>query len=165
MAIDEEKKRRSVLNNASDALHEGQPFNKVVVGVDGSEHSLLALRWAALQAATMRAPLEVVTAWTFPEEPAPLGIEILVPWQDELMAQARAKLDQIIAEVLSEDERSDVTAKVVRGHPAKVLLNETSKHDLLVVGSRGRGAFEELVFGSVSDHCVRYAPCTVVVVR
>ena len=81
------------------------------------------------------------------------------------MAQARAKLDQIIAEVLSENERSNVTAKVVRGHPAKVLLNETSKHDLLVVGSRGRGAFEEWVFGSVSDHCVRHAPCTVVVVR
>ena len=149
------------MNSTSDT----RPLNKVVVGVDGSEHSLLALRWAAHQAVTMRAPLEVVTAWTFPEEPAPLGIEIRVPWPEELMAEARAKLDQIIAEVLSESERSQVTAKVVRGHPAKVLLDETAQHDLLVVGSRGRGAFEEWVFGSVSDHCVRHAPCTVVVVR
>ena len=149
------------MNSTSDT----RPLNKVVVGVDGSEHSLLALRWAAHQAVTMRAPLEVVTAWTFPEEPAPLGIEIRVPWPEELMAEARAKLDQIIAEVLSESERSRVTAKVVRGHPAKVLLDETAQHDLLVVGSRGRGSFEELVFGSVSDHCVRHAPCTVVVVR
>jgi nucleotide-binding universal stress UspA family protein len=113
----------------------------------------------------MRVALEVVTAWTFPEEPAPLGIEIHVPWQDELMDEARAKLTQIIVDVVPEDERDRVTAKVVRGHPSKVLLEETGESDLLVVGARGRSAFEEMVFGSTSDHCARHAPCPVVVVR
>jgi nucleotide-binding universal stress UspA family protein len=149
-------------------LHAGQgerPLNKVVVGVDGSEYSLLGLRWAARYAVAMQVPLEVVTAWTFPEEPAPLGIEIHVPPQVDLIDQARAKLTQIIAEVVPEAQRDHVTAKVVPGHPSKVLLEETSGNDLLVVGARGRRAFEELIFGSTSDHCARHAPCPVVVVR
>ena len=148
--------------------HAGQgdrPLNKVVVGVDGSEYSLLALRWAAHQAMAMHVPLEVVTAWTFPEEPAPLGIEIHLPWNEHLMDEARAKLTQIIAEVVPDAERDRVTAKVVPGHPSKVLLEEASEHDLLVVGCRGRSAFEELIFGATSDHCARHAPCPVVVVR
>ena len=148
-----------------DAAQEERALNKVVVGVDGSEHSLLALRWAASQAKAMHVPLEVVTAWTFPEEPAPLGIEIHVPWQERLMEEARAKLTQIIADVLPETDRDHVTAKVVRGHPSKVLLEETRENDLLVIGARGRSAFEEMVFGSTSDHCARHAPCPVVVVR
>lgn len=140
-------------------------LSRVVVGVDGSEHSLLALRWAAHHAATMRVPLEVVTAWTFPEEPAPLGIEIHVPWQGELIAQAHAKLDELVAACVPEPERSQLVAKVVPGKPAKVLLGEVKENDLLVVGSRGRGAFDTVLFGSVSDQCVRHAPCPVVVVR
>jgi nucleotide-binding universal stress UspA family protein len=113
----------------------------------------------------MHVPLEVVTAWTFPEEPAPLGIEIHIPMQEDLLLEARAKLTQIIADVVPEAEREHVTAKVVPGHPSKVLLAETGEKDLLVVGSRGRSAFEELVFGSTSDHCARHAQCPVVVVR
>jgi nucleotide-binding universal stress UspA family protein len=142
-----------------------RPLHKVVVGVDGSEHSLLALRWAVHQAKAMNVPLEVVTAWTFPEEPAPLGIEIDVPWQEELMDKARAKLSQIIAQVVPEAERGHVSAKVVPGHPSKVLLEEAGENDLLVVGCRGRSTLNELIFGSTSDHCARHAACPVVVVR
>jgi nucleotide-binding universal stress UspA family protein len=53
---------------------DGTSNKKVVVGVDGSEPSLRALRLAAQQAKWMAAALEVVTVWTFPEQPAPLGI-------------------------------------------------------------------------------------------
>ena len=153
------------MTSASDAGEGERPPKRVVVGVDGSEHSLRALRWAAHQAAMMHVPLEVVTAWTFPEEPAPLGIEIKVPWQEDLLNQARARLTQIIAAVVPEAERDHVTAKVAPGHPSKVLLEETGENDLLVVGCRGRGAFEGLIFGSTSDHCARHAECPVVVVR
>jgi nucleotide-binding universal stress UspA family protein len=153
------------LTNRSDAGQGERPLHKVVVGVDGSEYSLLALRWAARQAMAMHVPLEVVTAWTFPEEPAPLGVEIHLPMQEDLLDAARAKLSQIIAEVVPEAERDRVTAKVVPGHPSKVLLEETGENDLLVVGCRGRSALEEMIFGSTSDHCARHAPCPVVVVR
>lgn len=138
---------------------------RVVVGVDGSEHSIAALRWAARYAAIMRLPLVVVTAWPFPEEPAPLGIEISVPWQEELIHRARAALDEIADECVPTTEGAQVETRVVPGHPAQVLLDETSPDDLLVVGSCGRGAVEKLMFGSVSDRCVRHPRCPVVVVR
>jgi nucleotide-binding universal stress UspA family protein len=133
--------------------------------VDGSQSSLLALRWAARHAAWKGVPLLVVTAWTFPERPAPLGIVAHVPWQEELLAEARRKLDQVIAEVVPADQREHVEAKVVQGGAAQVLLAEATDADVLVVGSRGHGAFEELLLGSVSERCVRYARCPVVVVR
>jgi nucleotide-binding universal stress UspA family protein len=139
--------------------------DKVVVGVDGSDSSLAALRWAVRQAVWTGLAVEVVTAWNFPEHPAPLGVEIKVPWPDELLAQAREKLDQIVSEVLSEDERRLVRTKVVRGGAAQVLLEEAHGAALLVVGSRGRSAFQELLLGSVSERCVRHAECPVVVVR
>jgi nucleotide-binding universal stress UspA family protein len=155
----------SMSNEPNAVQNTARPLRKVVVGVDGSEHSLAALRWAVHQAAMMNVPLEVVTAWAFPDEPAPLGVEIHVPWHDQLMEQARTRLEQIVADVVPESERSRVTATVISGRPAQVLLKETNEDDLLVVGSRGRGAVELLFLGSVSDHCVRHAPCPVVVVR
>jgi nucleotide-binding universal stress UspA family protein len=46
-----------------------------------------------------------------------------------------------------------------------VLLDVAHDADLLVVGSRGLGAFKDLLLGSVSEHCVRHANCPVIVVR
>ncbi len=138
---------------------------RVVVGVDGSESSLRALRWAAAHATMMRVPLAVVTAWNFPEHAAPLGIVAQVPWQDELLVQARAKLDEIVTATLGAERPELVEAEVIRGNAAAVLLEEAATTDLLVVGSKGRGAFSELLLGSVSERCVRHARCPVVVIR
>jgi nucleotide-binding universal stress UspA family protein len=55
--------------------------------------------------------------------------------------------------------------KLVEGHPAPVLIQESSGADLLVVGSRGHGEFIGMLIGSTSEHCVANAHCPVVVVR
>ena len=140
---------------------------RVVVGVDGSESSVRALQWAARQAHWLGATLEVVTAWTFPEGPTPLGIVAHVPWPDELelMAEARAKLDEVIEEALSGNSEERVNAQMIKGSAASVLLNVAHDADLLVVGSRGLGAFKELLLGSVSERCVRHGSCPVAVIR
>src|SRR5271169_5211781 len=93
---------------------------RVVVGVDGSETSIRALQWAARQAQWMGAPLEVVTPWTFPEGPAPLGIVGHIPWPDELevMAEARERLDEEIEEALSDTSEERVHAQMIRGSAA-----------------------------------------------
>jgi nucleotide-binding universal stress UspA family protein len=107
---------------------------RVVVGVDGSETSIRALQWAARQAHWMGATLEVVTAWTFPEGPAPLGIVGHFPWPDELevMAEARERLDEVIEEALSDTSEERVHAQMIRGSAASVLLNVARDADLLV---------------------------------
>jgi nucleotide-binding universal stress UspA family protein len=148
---------------ANSAEHVGP--GRVVVGVDGSDPSLRALRWAARQAAVTGSNLEVVTAWTFPEHAAPLGVVPKVPWPDELLAQAQETLDRLLDEVLPDRDKDRVHATVRRGSAAPVLLEAARDADLLVVGSRGRGEFTELVLGSVSDSCARHAGCPVVVVH
>jgi len=137
---------------------------RIVVGVDGSEHSLLALRWAAQEAVRTGAELDVVTAWLSPEHAAPLGVVPKVLSPDELVAEAGRKLDELVAEVLP-DTSAVVHTEVVRGEAAASLVARARGADLLVVGSRGRGLFADLLLGSVSEHCVRHAPCPVVVVR
>lgn len=57
-----------------------------------------------------------------------------------------------------------VLTRVLHGHPAQVLLDAAGGTQLLVVGSRGHGAFAGMLLGSVSQHCVQHASCPVVVV-
>jgi nucleotide-binding universal stress UspA family protein len=137
---------------------------KVVVGVDGSESSLRALRWAAQQASLLGSPLEVVTAWTFPDHPAPLDVPVHVENLDHLIEVARDRLDHIIDEVIPANQRARVSATVIKGDAARVLLDEAEGATLLVVGTRGRREMERLLLGSVSDRCVKQSHCPVTVV-
>jgi nucleotide-binding universal stress UspA family protein len=137
---------------------------RIVVGVDGSEPSIRALQWALREAALRGAVIDVVTAWTFPDRPAPLDIVIDVPFQEELLVKARAKLNEIVDEVVPASDRARVHTDVIRGGAVTVLLEAARGADLLVVGHHGRGAIAELL-GSVSERCVRRGECPVVVVR
>jgi nucleotide-binding universal stress UspA family protein len=58
-----------------------------------------------------------------------------------------------------------VSTVIVEGHPAAELLDQSAGADLLVLGSRGHGAFAGMLLGSVSEHCLAHASCPVVVVR
>ncbi len=137
---------------------------RVVVGIDGSEPSRRALLWAADYASRLGGSLDVVTAWTFPEHAAPLGVVPAVPWPEELVPQAHRKLDELVAEILP-DAPVPVRTEVERGAAGPVLVDAAAGADLLVVGNRGRSALAGLLLGSVSEYCVRHATCSVVVVR
>lgn len=141
------------------------PDSKIVVGVDGSDGSIEALRWAARQAELTGATLHVVTAWAFPEHRTPFGVVFDIAESADPTARARRKLDGLIADVLGSHENVTLRAEVIPGNEAEVLIHAARDADLLVVGSRGRGGFAGLLLGSVSVHCVRYAHCPVVVIR
>lgn len=145
-------------NDVSDAEQE-----LIVVGVDGSEPSRLALRWAALQAERSAATLVAVIAWEPPEVfswmTPPTGLAL------DFSADARNVLEHTVKSVLGSQPPVPVTIEVVQGRPALILDQASHRADLLVVGNRGRGALEEVLLGSVSLHCVFHAACPVVVVR
>jgi len=139
--------------------------SKIVVGVDGSDGSLEALRWAARQAQLTGASLHVVTAWAFPEHGTPFGIVFDLASLSDPTARAREALGRAIFDTLGDHQQIEVRAEVIPGDEAPVLLEAARDADLLVVGNRGRGAFVGMLLGSVSEQCVRHAPCPVVVVR
>jgi nucleotide-binding universal stress UspA family protein len=139
--------------------NEARPF--IVVGIDGSESSRAALRWAAHQAQLIGAELRPVQAW---EHPYTFGMPVDYS-DDDSEADARGDLQRTINEVLGNQPEVPVSPQVVRGHPAAVLTEAAKQAALLVVGSHGRGAFAGMLLGSVSQHCVQHATCPVLVIR
>ncbi len=139
------------------------PETTIVVGIDGSEASKDALRWAARQAGLTGATVHAITVW---HVPAPVD-EALVPpsMEQEWEASSRKVLDQALREVLGENSSVRVRSSVLRGYPVTELLNASRDAELLVVGSRGHGAFTGMLLGSVSQSCASHASCPVVVVR
>jgi len=137
----------------------------VLVGHDGSECAQEALRWAARLAARAGWPLHVLRAWKITTAPQPATWEPgYVPPFEDFEKSARADLEADVA-AAGLDPALSVTCHVTHGSPSRGLIESAAHADLLVVGARGRGGFAGLVLGSVSDQCVRHAPCPVTVVR
>jgi len=133
---------------------------RVVVGVDASEQSKEALRWAARYAQLVGATLDVVHAWHLADEHA--WLQSLPPPADPTDVADKA-LATVVEDVVP---RSVAVRSTVReGHAANVLVDAANGATLLVVGSRGHGGFDGLLLGSVGAQCAEHAPCTVVVVR
>jgi nucleotide-binding universal stress UspA family protein len=136
--------------------------HRIVVGVDGSEGSKKALRWAARQAELTDATLEAVTGWDYP---AFFGAAPAIPDDLDFGATAEQAQDQALNEVFGADRPARLESRVVSGHPALVLVEASEGADLLVVGSRGYGGFADALLGSVSTYCVHHAHCPVTVIR
>lgn len=132
----------------------------VVVGVDGSAVSELAVGYAFEQASMRGAPLEVVHAWW---TTATYGLT--QEFQKEQANQERLTLSETLVGWSEKYPDVEVRASLPMG-PAVLTLTEAAKDaELLVVGSRGRGGFRSLLLGSVSQGVLQHATCTVAVVR
>jgi nucleotide-binding universal stress UspA family protein len=138
---------------------------RIVAGVDGSQSSIDALRWAARQAELTGGTVDAVIAWQYPIAAGGLGWAPASGLDDTDYAELAAKaLGAAVAEI-SPDAGAAVHQVVLAGNPAQVLLDTAVGADLLVVGSRGHGGFTEALIGSVSQRCVHHARCPVVVVH
>jgi nucleotide-binding universal stress UspA family protein len=135
--------------------------HRIVAGIDGSSASILALEWAANQAEFTNSSLEVVAAW---EWPTSYGWSFIPDGYDPA-GDLEKILEPVLATLRTTHPDIIVTSKIVEGHPAPVLINESIGADLLVVGSRGHGEFAGMLIGSTSEHCVANAACPVVVIR
>ena len=142
-------------------------MGRIVVGVDGSDASREAFRWALEEARLRGWSIRAVRAWSDPYVVTP-GFAQPEDFEPEaLREQARAALAATVADVVGEasEVEVEVEEQIAEGSPAAVLIDSAEDADLLVVGSRGLGGFTGLLLGSVSQHCVAHAPCPVLVVR
>ncbi len=144
-----------------DDMPRTQPERRIVVGVDASEQSREALRWAASYAEGVGARLDVVHAWHMSDEHA--WLQSLPPPANPTDV-ARKALASVVDEVVAPGTLQ-VQTLVLEGHAAQVLVSASAGADMLVVGSRGFGGFDGLLLGSVSGHCAAHAPCSVVIIR
>jgi nucleotide-binding universal stress UspA family protein len=131
----------------------------VVVGVDGSEPSRIALRRAAVEAIAHGAALEVVHAWTFLDQPGP----VFDPDYGE--GKARERIEAFVDDVLGDDRPPDTVVTLINDHPSPALLRAAEGAFMVVVGARGLGGFKQLLLGSVSNHVVHHATSPVLIVR
>jgi nucleotide-binding universal stress UspA family protein len=134
----------------------------IVVGVDGSDRSKDALRWAARQAKLTRATLEAIAVW---HHPGASGLAAANPGELGLSKLAEQNLADTVDEVFGADHPAWLRTRVVEGHAAEVLVDASADADLLVVGSHGHGRFVSALLGPVSNHCVHHARCPVTVIR
>src|SRR5215471_5227320 len=99
----------------------------VVVGVDGSPASAVALAWAARYAKATGASIRAVRAWHYPAAvgPAPVGVAP-ASVSGEVADAQREELDQAVAAALGDNPPVAVDSKVVYGHPAQALVDESA---------------------------------------
>jgi len=144
----------------------------IVVGVDGSEASHEALRFAVAEARLRDARVVAVHVWTF-IPPTPIGDPGMMPmpagdYPGQLEAEraaAEAELEGALAAAFPEGTPGEVEARLAEGDAAEALVDEAEGAELLVVGSRGRSGIASVLLGSVSRHVVSHAPRPVVVVK
>jgi nucleotide-binding universal stress UspA family protein len=133
----------------------------IAVGTDGSDHASTAMRWAMDEADLHGARLEAVLVWSYIDQHHPDHGDAFDPGYSE--AAARAALASWVSEALGADARVD--QRVVLDLPARALLEVSDGADLLVLGARGKGGFEGLLLGSVSERVAQLATRPVAVVR
>jgi nucleotide-binding universal stress UspA family protein len=139
---------------------------RVVVGVDGSEPSKHALRWARFIADASGSTLEVVAAWQAYTAFGWMGVgwaAMPTDWNPE--QDAEKVLTQTIDEVFGANRPAGLRLTVREGNAAELLLAASKDARMLVVGSRGHGGFADLLLGSVSAACTEHAGCPVLVLH
>lgn len=135
----------------------------IVVGVDGSEGSRLALRWALQEADYRGCTVKAVSSWhqvVFDESQLQAG------GPDMAREHARTVMDHELEGILTEWSTTPppVSREVAEGRASDVLIRAAADAELLVLGSHGHSHFHHFTLGSVSEACIEHATCPVVVV-
>lgn len=131
----------------------------VVVGVDGSPESNLAVSWAERYATASGATVVLVTAWEHAMAYGrPMMFEGYHPHTEAEALQEKVKADMTLP-------ADRIQSRIAEGGAGAVLVEAAKDADALVVGSQGHRAVSTLLLGSVSSYCLHHATCPVIVVR
>lgn len=133
----------------------------ILIGVDGSETSIEALRTGGRLAAALDLPVLAVTTWVI--DPVWGGYLPVDPHTPEDLAVEL--LDGAVATAFDGEAPVDLEKRTLYGPAATALVDASREASMLIVGSRGLGGFRGMLLGSVSTACVHHAHCPVLVIR
>ena len=143
-------------------------FHRILVAIDGSEHAHRALLEAADLAELSNARLTVMTVC---QKPSGLlvGGPVVPPVDLHGLDEALEREHQQLLEGSLEEIPQDVSVVKILAHgsPASAILEQarSGEHDLIVLGSRGRGGMTALLLGSVSHQVMQRSPIPVLVIH
>ena len=133
---------------------------RIVVGVDGSEESVTALRRAVRIANALNASIEAVSTWRIPSGYATVGEYEYSPLDD-----ANAILSGAAKSVFGAKNPQWFTTATFEGNAADILIEQSKGAEMLIVGSRGHGGLAGVLLGSVSAMCAEHAHCPVLIIH
>jgi len=154
-------------------------FEKILVPLDGSEHSVRALEIATRIAKKFDGKITLIHAYSVritplvipePTTLTPHGVPVMTPAEASKVAEAARKAG---AGILASGEKKvkaegvQVETLLREGHTVQEILKTAreGEFDLIVIGARGISRIREILLGSVSDGVIRNAPCPVLVVK
>lgn len=154
-------------------------FEKTLVALDGSEHSVQALRAAIQIARKFNGKLTLVHVYAITVAPfvvpepttlTPSGVPVVTPAEVSKMIEAAREVGQRILdngekEVKSENVQVEFTLKEGSAVQEITRLAKEGNFDLIVIGAKGVGRLREFLLGSVSEGVMKHAPCPVLVVK
>ncbi len=137
-------------------------FKKLLIGYDGSAQAEKATETALELARSLDAKV-LVFAVARPPEPATM-VEV-----DAMLDDAREHFEEQFKKIVERAKGLDVEVQtdIAVGHPVEQIVHraETDHVDLIVLGRRGKSRWEKMLVGSTAEKVLRYAHCTVMVVR
>ena len=137
----------------------------IAVGVDGSDPSLLALRWARVEAGLRQARLIAViarpSALEWPHD-SPQHVDEINRHISDRMAQIRAAIARTVSAI---GEAVEPEIEIIEGHPTTVLVIVSKRVDLLVIGGRGFGGWKGAFAGSLTGHLAGHTSAPLAVIR
>jgi len=137
---------------------------RIVVGIDGSGGSVAALEFACRRAEVTGEPVVALHAWRIHDLPVDRHGSVPAGVADDITAR-ELMLSECVAGVQPAHPDVLLLLEAVPVSPAQALVDASTTASLVVVGSRGHGAFAGLLLGSVSHEVLHRAHCPVAVVR
>ncbi len=137
-------------------------FTRILAAIDGSESAKKAFEESIYLAQKCNSKLDVVHVVS-----CELGGDSATTFEliDDLKTKAEKMLDEY--KTLAAKNNVSVEIMIIQGDPARVIIElaKTKRHDLIIMGTRGKSAFQELLIGSVSQKVIHHASCPVMVIR
>jgi nucleotide-binding universal stress UspA family protein len=139
----------------------------VVVGVDGSPSSDLAVRWAAREATMRNVPLTIVHVSTPPVvwPAAPILVELHQRRAEKEVRKIITDAIKVAEDSVQESNRPEIDSELVFAAPVPILIDLSKEAHMMVVGCRGHDAVQWSMLGSVSTGLVHHAHCPVAVIH